>query len=176
MRRVISVWFPTFPIDRLQRIGAGPADGGPFVTSMHDGRRRVVTAAGAAAQAIGIMPGMPLANAQALVPGLGIVESEPDADAAALMQLAAWCLRYAPLVAADGPDGVWIDATGCTHLAGGEEVLLTDLVGRLRRAGFAARAAVAGTPGVAHAVARYSGKEIAVVPSDSLKEMSHHCP
>ena len=137
---------------------------------MHDGRRRVVAAAGAAAQAIGIMPGMPLANAQALVPGLGIVEAEPDADAATLMQLAVWCLRYAPLVAADGPDGIWIDATGCTHLAGGEEVLLTDLVGRLRRAGFAARAAVAGTPGVAHAVARYSGKQIAVVTSDGLKE------
>ena len=48
---------------------------------MHDGGRRVVAAAGASAQAIGIMPGMPLANAQALVPGLGIVESEPDADA-----------------------------------------------------------------------------------------------
>jgi hypothetical protein len=41
MRRAISDWFPTFPIDRLQRIGAGPPDGGPFVTSMHDGRRRV---------------------------------------------------------------------------------------------------------------------------------------
>src|SRR5580698_3324120 len=100
MRRVISVWFPTFPIDRLQRIGAGPPDGGPFVTSMHDGRRRIVTAAGAAAQAIGILPGMPLANAQALVPALGISEAEPDADATALTQLAVWCLRYAPLVAA----------------------------------------------------------------------------
>jgi protein ImuB len=73
---------------------------------MHDGRRRVVTAAGAAAQAIGIMPGMPLANAQALVPRLGIVEAEPDADAATLTQLAVWCLRYAPLVATDGPDGI----------------------------------------------------------------------
>ena len=136
---------------------------------MHDGRRRVVAAAGAAAQAIGIRPGMPLANAQALVPALGISEAKPDADAATLAQLAAWCLRYAPLVAADGPDGIWIDATGCTHLVGGDEVLLTDLVSRLKRAGFAARAAVAGTPGIAHAVARYSGKLIAVVPSDGIK-------
>jgi protein ImuB len=153
----------------LQRIGAWPPDAGPFITSTHDGRRRIVAAAGAAARPIGIIPGMALANAQALVPGLSIIEAEPDADAGALTQLATWCLRYAPLVAADGPDGIWIDATGCIHLAGGEEVLLTDLVCRLERAGFAARAAVAGTPGVAHAVARYSGKEIAVVPSDGLK-------
>ena len=112
MRRVISVWFPTFPIDRLQRIGAGPPDGGPFVTSMHDGRRRVVTAAGAAAQAIGIMSGMPLANAQALVPGLGIVEAEPDVDATALTQLAVWCLRYAPpLFMPNGSQGRTCDST-----------------------------------------------------------------
>jgi hypothetical protein len=76
---------------------------------------------------------MPLANAQTLIPALGVSETEPDADATALTQLAVWCLRYAPLVAADGPDGIWIYATGCTHLAGGEKVLLTDLVGRLCR-------------------------------------------
>ena len=66
MRRVVSVWFPTFPTDRLQKIGAGPQEGGPFITSAHDGRRRMVAAANAEAQAVGIMPGMPLASAQAL--------------------------------------------------------------------------------------------------------------
>jgi protein ImuB len=113
---------------------------------------------------------MPLANAQTLIPALGVSETEPDADATALTQLAVWCLRYAPLVAADGPDGIWIYATGCTHLAGGEEVLLTYLVGRLRRAVFAARAAVAGTSPVSHTIARFSGKQIAAVPSGGLKE------
>lgn len=155
MRRVVSVWFPTFPTDRLQRIGALPPEGGPFITSTHDGRRRIVTAACAAAQAIGIIPDTPLASAQALVPGLGIIEAEPVADEAALTQLATWCLRYAPLVAVDAPDGICIDATGCMHLAGGEDALLKDLVARLKRAGFTARAAIAGTPGAAQAVARY---------------------
>jgi protein ImuB len=166
MRRVISVWLPTFPIDRLQRIGGLPPGEGLFVTSMHDGRRRVVAAAGAAGRAFGITSGMSLAHAQALVPGLGVVEAEPDADAAALTQLATWCLRYAPLVAVDAPDGIWIDATGCTHLSGGEDALLADLIARLKRNGFAAHAAIAGTPGVASAVARYSGNDISVVPTD----------
>ena len=46
----------------------------------------------------------------------------------------------------DPPDGVWIDVAGVTHLFGSEEALLDDLVGRLSRQGFAARAAVADAP------------------------------
>jgi protein ImuB len=168
MRRVISVWFPNFPIERLQKTGAVPPGEAPIITSMHDGRRRVVAAAGTVAQALGIHPGMAVAQAQALVPGLGMLEAEPDADAAALTKIAIWCLRYAPLVAVDGPDGIWIDATGCTHLAGGEDTLLTDLVSRIKRAGFTARAAIAGTPGVAWAIARYSADDQAIVATDRL--------
>ena len=142
--------------------GAPPADtpqaGTPFVTSAYDGRRRVIAAVNAAARALGLRPGLPLAQAQARIPGLAVTEAEPDADAAALGRLAAWCLRYAPLTAPDPPDGVWIDVTGAAHLAGGEATLLADLVDRLRLAGFAARAAIADTPGAAHAVARHGEK------------------
>jgi protein ImuB len=125
------------------------------VTSAHDGHRRVIAAVDAAARALGLHPGLPLAQAQARIPGLAVAEAEPDADAAALARLAAWCLRYAPLTAPDPPDGVWIDATGATHLAGGEAALLADLVDRLHRAGFTTRAAIADTPGAAHAMARH---------------------
>jgi protein ImuB len=128
------------------------------VTSAHDGHRRVIAAVDAAARALGLHPGLPLAQAQARIPGLAIAEAEPEADAAALNRLAAWCLRYAPLTAPDPPDGVWIDATGAAHLAGGEAALLADLVDRLQRAGFTAHAAIADTPGAAHAVARYGEK------------------
>jgi protein ImuB len=51
----------------------------------------------------------------------------------------------------DLPDGIWIDVTGGAHLHGGERGLLRDLLGRLP----GARAAVADTPAVAHAVARF---------------------
>jgi len=116
----------------------------------------VVAAADAAAAALGLRAGMPLAQAQALVPGLAIHPAAPDADAAALGRLATWCLRYAPLSAADAPDGIWLDVTGCAHLHGGETKLLRDLAGRLATQGVAARAAVADTPGAAHAVARFA--------------------
>jgi protein ImuB len=54
---------------------------------------------------------------------------------------------------------VWLDVTGCGHLFGGEEELLADLVQRLERAGYAARAALAETPGAAWALARFAGAE-----------------
>ena len=116
---------------------------------------------------------MPLAQAQALVPGLVVMPAEPDVDAAGLCRLAAWCLRYAPLVAADPPDGIWIDVTGCAHLWSpsplplpqeGEGELMDDLVGRLARAGIAARVAAADTPGGAYALARYSAAPTTLAP------------
>ncbi len=132
---------------------------------MHDGRKRVIAAVDALAAQAGLYPGMPVAQAQALVPDLTVREARPEEDAQALRRLAGWCLRYAPLAAAAGPDGVWIDVTGSAHLQGGETRLLRDLVSRLLAQGFAARAAVADTPGAAHAMARFGGQDIAVVPS-----------
>jgi protein ImuB len=107
---------------------------------------------------------MKLAQAQAMVPGLVVQDADLAGDAAALRDLAGWCLRYAPMAAADPPDGIWIDVTGSAHLFGGESRLLRDLVGRLADRGFAARAAVADVPAVAHAVARFGGDVTRVVP------------
>ena len=64
-----------------------------------------VAAADQAALALGIRPAMALTHARAMVPGLAVVDADPEGDAAALARLAAWCLRYAPLTAADPPDG-----------------------------------------------------------------------
>ncbi len=89
----------------------------------------------------------------------------PDAS---LRVIATWCLRYAPLVSLDPPDGLWIDITGCAHLFGSESALLADLAARLSAAGLAARVAIAGTPGAAHALARFGvGRDI-IVPADGL--------
>ena len=98
----------------------------------------------------------------ALDPQRGLAPFDPIHQ---LPSLAAWCLRYAPLAAVDPPDGLWIDVTGSTHLHGGETRLLRDLVRRLNSQGLVACAAVADTPAVAHAVARFGGG--GVVPPDT---------
>jgi protein ImuB len=125
----------------------------------------VIAAVDAIAAQAGLYPGMPVAQGQALVPDLTVLEARPEDDTAALRRLAGWCLRYAPLAAAAPPDGIWIDVTGSTHLHGGETRLLRDLVSRLLAQGFTARAAVADTPGAAHGMARFGTNEVTVVPS-----------
>jgi protein ImuB len=167
MRRVISIFLPTWPTDRLRRLSgaAVPPPDRPVVTAIHDGRRQSVAAVDAAARAEGLRPGMPLAQAQATVQGLAVVPADPAGDQQALDALAAWCLRYAPLTSADAPDGIWIDATGAAHLFGGEVALLADIVARLARGDVAARAAIADTPGAAWATARHADTATTVVPA-----------
>ncbi len=147
------------------------------VTAAHGGLR--IAAASPTAQQGGVVPGLPLADARALLPSLQTFEADPAADLRALDALAGWCGRYTPWTAADpdggtvGAAGLWLDISGCAHLFGGEEALLGDLVRRLSRQGFVARAAVAATPGAAWAVARFAapGREgVAVVPEGGVIE------
>lgn len=131
-----------------------------------DGSRRLVTAADAAAVALGVRVGMPAAKAQALVAGLTIRDADPVGDAEALERLALWVLqRIAPIVAADHPDGIVIDTTGADHLHGGEAAMLDGLLGRLAMSGIEARAAIADTWGAAHALARHAARPSFIAPA-----------
>ncbi len=188
MRQVVSLWLPRFATDLWRRhrragnspgrsggapakgrpAGAGPAgadvgEAGPLalVTSVHG--RLLLAAVDVLAEQGGLAPGMPLADARALLPGLRTAAHDAPGDAAALARLAEWCGRYSPWTAVDGcgcdaggAAGLMLDVTGCAHLFGGEAALLSDLVGRLRRLGFAARAALVETPGAAWAMARFA--------------------
>jgi len=129
MRRVVSLFLPTWPTDRLRRHGhAGLPVEQPLITRAHDGRRMVIAAADAAAWRQGLRPAMPLAHAMAMVPGLVVVDADPEGDRRALPDLAAWCLHCSPMTAPDPPDGIWIDTTGCAHLHGGEPRMLDESI------------------------------------------------
>lgn len=127
----------------------------------------VLSAVDEAASVEGLTPGLPLADARAMVPHLAAAEREPGAEAASLERLAHWALRYTPWVALDrsglesvGEAGLLLDVTGCAHLFGGEAAMLSDLIARLARSGYSARAAIADTPGAAWAMARFgSGQQ-----------------
>ncbi|MGU3493963.1 Y-family DNA polymerase [Xanthobacteraceae bacterium A53D] len=164
MPRVVSICLPTWSTDRWRRKAGSPAPPAeaPLVLVGRQGQRQVVMAADIAAQAAGLRPGMPATTARVLVPGLIVHEHDPMADAVALDRIALWMMqRYAPIVAADPPDGIVLDTSGADHLHGGEEVMLTSMVQRLAASGVLARAAVADTWGNAHAVARFGGRTTA---------------
>lgn len=166
MRRVVSLYLPTWPTDRLRRrLGAdAPSPETPLVLVGRVGRKRVLVAADAAAQGQRLYPGMAATQARALVCDLVVHDHDPVGDADALEQLALWALRrYAPVVAADPPDGLVIDATGATHLYGGEEGFLLDLIDKAAAVGLSARAAMSDTWGSAHALARHVARPTLVV-------------
>ncbi len=119
---------------------------------------------------------MKLAQAQAMVPALLVLQAREQANAEALSVLAGWCRRYTPATRAEPPDGIWLDLTGCAHLFGGENALLADLGRRLQRAGLSARVAVAPTPGAAHALAHHGPRPILSVPLSRLRAMLHPLP
>jgi len=177
MRRVVSLWLPFWPTDRLRRhhYAALPAEV-PLVTRGHDGRRMVIAAACKAARGLSLHAGMPLAHAQAMVPDLTIVDATPATDAQALEQLAAWCMWLSPMTAADPPDGVWIDVTGCAHLHGGERPMLSLLSETLAKLGLTGRIAIADTPGAAHAVARFGKQAVTLIEPGGQAEVLTSLP
>ena len=104
---------------------------------------------------------MAQADARAICPSLITRPADLTREAATLAALARWAVRYAPMVAADGADGLIADVTGVPHLFGGEADLRDDLHARLRRVGLTVTSAIAETRGAAHALARHGGGVIA---------------
>jgi protein ImuB len=149
---------------------AAPDPALPLVLVSQTGRRREVTAANAAALKIGLRIGMPATQVQALVKDLVIQHADSVADSEALQRLAVWALRYSPIVAADDPYGLIIDATGASHLHGGEDAMLADMISRMEVVGITARAAIADTRGAAHALARFAARPALVVPERESPE------
>ncbi len=157
MSRIVSVWLPAWPIERLRRSGALQPLGKPVALVEKTPHGLHIHAADEAASAAGVRPGQALADVRAALPQIVVRPAEIDRDRRALQGLARWLGRYGPARHVDGSDGAWIDASGVTHLFGGEAALLDDLVGRLARLGLTARASIADTLGAAHALARWGG-------------------
>ena len=112
----------------------------------------------ATALAIGLRPGMPLADARAQIGDLAVVPHDPASDQNWLDRLAQGCAHYSPLVALDVPDGLVLDIAGAEHLYGGEADLVADVERRLTRLGMTLRHALGPTADAARALARYQAR------------------
>lgn len=119
------------------------------------GGARRIAAADRRAAALGLHPGLALADARAREPGLVVAEYEPAQDEALLARMAEDCDRWTPLVAHDPPHGLILDVTGCAHLFGGEAALRERITARFARGRFEVLSALAGTPEAARALARF---------------------
>lgn len=122
------------------------------------GARRVV-ACSPQAEAQGITPGMPLAEAAAVAPSALALPWDPAADREGLEELARWAERFSPLVGIEdspAPEGLLLDITGLEHLFGGEGPLAQKLIEDFSaQRGLSVRLGIADTVGGAWAAARF---------------------
>ena len=165
-RRILSLWLPRLPTDRIKRqrsrnagshednVSEQASGERPCIVVAKQNNALQIHALDHAASRLGLDVGLPLANARAICPDVQVVDADQAADAQALNAIADWCDRFTPLVALDPPHGLFLDITGCAHLFGGEAALLRTLCSALTRQGFATSAAIAGTSIAARTVAR----------------------
>lgn len=171
-RRIVSLWLPHLPIERLrrQRGRRSKPSQEAFALSEAGPHGLEVAAINQPAAAVGIRVGQRLADARAMLPELRVEPIDRDADAAFLARLAAWCLRFTPTVAIDGRDALLLDVEGASHLHGGEKALLGELAARVRHIGLTPQVALADTAGAAWALARFDPGRIAPSGRARLRE------
>lgn len=157
MKRIVSVWLPLWPIERMRRAQPELVPDDTPLALVETGVNGIrITAVNPLAAVKGVRIGQALADARAIFPALLTQPADARRDRSALMRLARWCGRYGPNRNIDGDDGIWIDITGVAHLYGGEAALLDDLALRLKRFSLTVRLGLADTLGAAHALARFS--------------------
>jgi protein ImuB len=180
-RRILSLWLPRLPIDRIKRhlaresaaqaeiskafsseVGTGSRkenaskqDAAPSVVVAKENNALLIYALDEIAVRCGLETRLPLANARAICPELTVFDADEMADAKTLDDIADWCDRFTPLVALDPPHGLFLDITGCAHLFGGEAALLQTICRALTRQGFVVSAAIAPTSICARTLTRH---------------------
>ncbi|MFH0296738.1 DNA polymerase Y family protein [Bradyrhizobium sp. 31Argb] len=177
-RRILSLWLPRLPIDRIKRQLARTASqvetrklselplplAGevevPSVVVIKEHNALVIHSLDDIAARSGLSMGLPLANARAICPELTVYDADEIADARTINDIADWCDRFTPLVALDPPSGLFLDITGCAHLFGGERAMLQIICGALARRGFAVSGAIAATSVCARTLTRHSSGRI----------------
>ncbi|MCI4643895.1 MAG: DNA polymerase Y family protein [Hyphomonadaceae bacterium] len=162
MKRYLSLWFPDWPLTRLTRaksqvtdqISDTPAPEAPFALVEAGPHGLSVVSANAAALSEGVVPDLRFTDAKARCPGLVSEEIDRAADARTLAALGHWMVRFTPIVAIDGEDGLMAETTGCAHLHCGEAGMMDAIAARLTKSGIVCQMAMASTPGAASALAR----------------------
>lgn len=165
MKRYVSIWFYELITDWFS-LREPFLRSIPFATTIKDHGRMVITSINEAARKQGITTGMVLADARVIFPTLETRDDIPDLPGKLLMKLAEWCIRFTPAVAIDLPNGLLFDASGCSHLWGGDEAYLTDIIKRLNQRGYHVRVGMADTIGAAWAIARYGNNYPVMTPGE----------
>ena len=163
-KRYVSIWFRHFTTDWFT-LRQPHYKNVPFVLKASSRGRVLITAINKKAEQMGLSVGMALADARAIVPELEALDDQPTLPERLLKRLAEWCIRFTPVAAIDLPDGLILDASGCSHLWEGDDLYVEDITKKLNARGYDVRTAMADTIGVAWGMARF-GKMPLVIPEN----------
>jgi protein ImuB len=166
-KRFVIIWFRHLKTDWFSVRQPSLRDL-PFVLSVNEHSRKVITAVNEPALIQGIEPGMVVADARAIFPSLEVLDDDPALSGKLLKVIAEWCIRYTNIVAIDPPDGIIMDVTGAAHLWGGEKKYISDIHLRLKNKGYSVRISIADSIGAAWAIAHFGTQSVIV---ESGKQM-----
>lgn len=143
-QRILCLWLPAWPLQRV-RLARPELKRCPL--SLYQSQRgalRVIASDRYPA-------GTPLAE---VVVGKA-EQHDPVADQSALLDLAAWCEQFSPIVGVEASDNLCLDVTGLDQLFGSEHAIVNQIMRAFGRRGLAIRLAIADTIGAAWALAHY---------------------
>lgn len=153
----LGIYLPLLPLEAVMGSNSTEAFA---VTEEQHGLRRVLLASTAAAAA-GILPGMSVNAALALLPALGLAERNPAREEQALKKLAAWAEKFTSFTSIEAPSVLLLEIAGSLRLFGGLSILRRTISDELRQQGFAAALAIAPTPLAATWLAR-AGRRVCI--------------
>ena len=169
MPRILSIWLPQLPLDRLVRHGDTRLSG-TFAVITEESNAWRLTHVNDAALKAGVKAGQALADARAICPDLLTEPSDPVREDLLLRALWRWADGLSPRVSLDPPDGLLLDITGCAHLFGGEVEMGREALTRLTDLQIQAQIGIADTKGAAQALARFGASNVSVAPAGQSSE------
>ena len=169
MVRILSIWLPRLPLDRLIRKG-DPRTNGPFAVTAEIRNATRLTHLTPTARQAGLVPGLSILDARAICPDLLTEPANPMRESALLKALARWADQLSPRIALDAPEGLLLDISGCAHLFGGEAAMGAYARQRLADIQIKGRIGIADTKGAAKALARFSQHSVTIAPAGLTSE------
>ncbi|MAI91684.1 DNA polymerase Y family protein [Ponticaulis sp.] len=175
MRRVLCLWLPQLPLERLARKGDLRLEG-PFAIIAEQKSAWRVTHMNAQALRAGVGPGQSLPDARAICPELLSEPADPVREKALLYALRRWADTLSPSVALFEPDMLLLDIAGVDHLFGGEDAMAAHAVERLSDIGFSVATGIADTQSAARALARFAAPGQTIAPPGSMRAVLSAMP
>ena len=161
MGRILSIWLPQLPLDRLMRAG-DPRLAAPFAITVDRNNATRLAHINVDARKAGLAPGLSVPDARAICPELLTEPSDPLREGDLLRALWRWADQFSPRIALDAPNGLLLDITGCAHLFGDEAEMAQYVTARLADIHITSQIGIADTKRAARALARFGAPPITI--------------